>query len=238
MKAFWLILFAWLFLWGSAVAQEKKRTRLPLFVSHLSAEDAAITRRKGAPSHFFLTRVVCFHKKCRAFIGWRKGQRARQYDYTKPATLQKQATIQKDSARILPVKPLPKVPVKNKPLSPMPSRADSVIVLNELLFETNRYNLRQELYPLLDSIADYLQKESKASVTISGHTDNVGKEEYNLQLSSQRAEAVAEYLIDQNISPERLSFLGLGSAQPVQPNEILEGRKKNRRVEILIRYSR
>jgi len=120
----------------------------------------------------------------------------------------------------------------------MPSRADSVIVLNELLFETNRYNLREELYPLLDSIAEYLQKESKANVTISGHTDNVGKEEYNLQLSSQRAEAVAEYLIDQNISPERLSFLGLGSAQPVQPNETLEGRKKNRRVEILIRYTR
>jgi outer membrane protein OmpA-like peptidoglycan-associated protein len=116
------------------------------------------------------------------------------------------------------------------------SKADSTITLSDFLFEFNSYQLKQELIPTLDSIAAFLRKESKASVNVLGHTDNSGKEDYNLTLSSQRAEVVAEFLLDRGVDSERVKFMGMGSSQPVLPNDTPEGRRKNRRVEILIRW--
>jgi len=92
------------------------------------------------------------------------------------------------------------------------------------------------MIPTLDSIAAFLRIESKASVNVLGHTDNSGKEDYNLTLSSQRAEVVAEFLLDRGVDSERVNFIGKGSSQPVLPNDTPEGRRKNRRVEILIRW--
>ncbi len=116
------------------------------------------------------------------------------------------------------------------------SKSDSTITLSDFLFEFNSYQLKQELIPTLDSIAAFLRMESKASVNVLGHTDNTGKEDYNLTLSSQRAEVVAEFLLDRGVDPERVNFVGMGSSQPVLPNTTPEGRRKNRRVEILIRW--
>jgi outer membrane protein OmpA-like peptidoglycan-associated protein len=92
------------------------------------------------------------------------------------------------------------------------------------------------MIPTLDSIAAFLRMESKATVNVSGHTDNTGKEDYNLTLSSERAEVVAEFLLDRGVDPERVSSNGKGSSQPILPNNTPEGRRKNRRVEILIRW--
>ncbi len=219
--------------------QEKRKTKMPLFVSHLSEENAAVTRRKGAPKHFFLTRAICFNKKCRGFIGWRTQQRSMRYEYTKPSKQKTKLTTPFDTTRVRQDKPIKIMPVKDA-VAPAtkPVQADSIIVLSEVLFETNSYYLREELYPTLDSIANYLRKESKSTTTVSGHTDNTGKESFNLQLSSQRAEAVAEYLLDKGIDPERVNFIGFGSSVPIQPNDTPEGRRKNRRVEILIKRKR
>lgn len=220
----------------STAAQEKKRTKVPLFVSHLSEENAALTRRKGAPRHYFLSRVVCFNKKCRSFVGWRNDQRSRRYDYKQfDKKSSKQQPLQ-DTVNMLLDKPIKKIPPpKTNPKVPA-IKSDSTITLNEVLFEVNSYRLKPDLVPTLDSIANFLIKESKANVNVSGHTDNTGKEDYNLTLSSQRAEVVAEFLLDRGVDPERVSFMGMGSSQPVLPNDTVEGRKKNRRVEILIRW--
>jgi outer membrane protein OmpA-like peptidoglycan-associated protein len=220
-----------------AIGQEKRKTKMPLFVSHLSAENAAVTRRKEAPKHFFLTRVICFRKKCRAFIGWRTQQRSMRYNYKKASRFNKsKRPASNDSITVLQDKPIKKLPAKEtvKPLPTPAVKRDSIIVLNDVLFETNSYKLNKELLPKLDSISVYLKKQLRADVSISGHTDNVGKESYNLNLSSQRAEAVAEYFLDKGIPPEQVSFGGFGSAQPIATNDTLEGRRKNRRVEILI----
>ncbi len=220
----------------SGQAQEKRESKVPLFVSHLSKENAAVTRRKGAPNHFFLTRLVCFNRKCRAFIGWRDEQRSRRYDYNKASKFNSKRTPSIDTIRVKQDKPIAKMPPKEKPKATPPAAAsDSIIVLGEVLFETNSYHLREEIYTTLDSIAVFLKKESKATASISGHTDNTGKEDFNLELSSQRAEAVAEYLLDRGINPERVSFIGFGSSLPIQTNSTPEGRRKNRRVEILIK---
>jgi outer membrane protein OmpA-like peptidoglycan-associated protein len=219
-----------------AVGQEEREIKKPMLVSHLSKENAAVTRRKEAPKHFFLTRVICFRKRCRAFIGWRNEQRSHRYDYKKASRFRSnKKPIISDSIPVLQDKPIKKVPTKEsiEPVS-LPIKSDTVIVLSEVLFQSNSYKLNKELLPKLDSISVYLKKQLRAEVTISGHTDNVGTESYNLNLSSQRAEAVAEYFLDKGIAPEQVTFAGFGSVQPIATNENVEGRKKNRRVEIRI----
>jgi outer membrane protein OmpA-like peptidoglycan-associated protein len=237
MKIFWLALFLHSSIIFHATGQEKPKAKMPLFVSHVGKENAAVTRRKEAPRHFFLTRVICFRKKCRAFIGWRTQQRSMRYDYKKASRFRNgKKPASTDSIIVQQDKPIKKIPMKEtvRPLPAPPAKSDSIIVLSEVLFETNSYKLNKELLPKLDSIAAYLKKQLRAEVTIFGHTDNVGKESYNLNLSSQRAEAVAEYFLDKGIAPEQVSFAGFGSVQPIATNETPEGRRKNRRVEIRI----
>jgi outer membrane protein OmpA-like peptidoglycan-associated protein len=114
-------------------------------------------------------------------------------------------------------------------------KADSLIVLSaELLFETNKSTLRSEHFVRLNSIVDYLLLHSERSVRISGHTDNTGREAHNLTLSKQRADVVAEYLVSNGININRIETSGLGSTKPIAENTTEEGRKKNRRVELLI----
>jgi len=220
----------------SAIGQEKRKTKIPLFVSHLSVENAALTRRKGAPNHFFLTRLICFNERCRFFVGFRNEQRRNSFDNKKPSNRpRKRQTIQ-DTASLLLEKRTGNVQIPLVKQKTPGIKTDSTITLSEVLFEFNSYRLKQGMIPTLDSIAAFLRIESKASVNVLGHTDNSGKEDYNLTLSSQRAEVVAEFLLDRGVDPERVSSNGKGSSQPILPNNTPEGRRKNRRVEILIRW--
>jgi outer membrane protein OmpA-like peptidoglycan-associated protein len=113
--------------------------------------------------------------------------------------------------------------------------ADSLIILSaELLFETNKSTLRSEHFATLNSIVDYLILHPERSVKISGHTDNIGSEVHNLTLSKRRADVVAEYLVNNGVDINHIETFGLGSAKPLVVNNTDEGRKKNRRVELLI----
>lgn len=140
----------------------------------------------------------------------------------------------KDSAKkkvmpILPVDPLAPETVEAPQLE-----TDSLIVLGEVLFATNRSTLKSEQFAVLDSIVNFLIRNPALIVEISGHTDNTGKENYNIKLSTQRAAVVAEFLVDNGVNIDRVSPLGFGSSKPIAPNTTEEGRKKNRRVELLI----
>ena len=114
-------------------------------------------------------------------------------------------------------------------------KADSLIVLGaEVLFEINKSTLRSEHFATLNSIVDYLVLHPERSVKISGHSDNTGSEGHNLALSKRRAVVVAEYLVNNGVDIDRVETFGLGSAKPIVLNTTDEGRKKNRRVELLI----
>jgi outer membrane protein OmpA-like peptidoglycan-associated protein len=113
-------------------------------------------------------------------------------------------------------------------------KADSLITLNEFLFEIDSYKLKVEQLEELDSIAKFLKSHPTLEVNISGHTDNTGSERHNISLSTRRAEVVAEYLIDKGAVYDRVTYRGYGSSQPIDNNETEKGRRKNRRVEILI----
>jgi OOP family OmpA-OmpF porin len=80
-----------------------------------------------------------------------------------------------------------------------------------------------------------MQEYPATSAVIEGHTDNVGGEQYNLQLSQRRAESVRKYLIDNfNIAPDRLKAEGFGESRPIASNSTPEGREQNRRVVAVI----
>ena len=116
---------------------------------------------------------------------------------------------------------------------PGANKPGEVVLLENVLFETNKAVLLQESYESLNQLAKQLQANKSVQIEIRGHTDNVGKETKNQTLSEQRAKTVLDYLVSQGIEAKRFSYHGFGSSQPIASNETEEGRTKNRRVEFL-----
>jgi OOP family OmpA-OmpF porin len=106
------------------------------------------------------------------------------------------------------------------------------LVLHGVNFDNNEAVLRLDAYPILDEAVKGLKVWGDVDVEVAGHTDSVGTDEHNLELSQRRAEAVRAYLIGKGISADRLVAKGYGEAQPVADNDTEEGRFKNRRVEL------
>lgn len=117
------------------------------------------------------------------------------------------------------------------------TRSGNQIILNmpgNVTFDTNSANINASFYDVLNSVAIVLNEYKKTTVDVIGHTDNVGSEAYNQQLSERRARSVAEYLASQNVMPDRLLVAGRGESQPIASNATPEGRAQNRRVTIEI----
>ena len=111
----------------------------------------------------------------------------------------------------------------------------AVRLTNDILFDFNSAGLRPESQQTLRDLASNFQRYPDETVTVEGHTDNVGSPEYNQGLSERRAYSVRDYLVDQGVTPSRVSAIGFGETQPKTTNETPEGRQLNRRVEIHIR---
>jgi outer membrane protein OmpA-like peptidoglycan-associated protein len=112
--------------------------------------------------------------------------------------------------------------------------AGSTIQMKNVFFETNESTLKKESFVELDILADFLTKNKNLKVEIGGHTDNIGTEEFNLNLSLERAKSISNYLISKGIDPARMISKGYGESQPVATNDTEEGRATNRRSEIKI----
>ncbi len=123
-------------------------------------------------------------------------------------------------------------------LSEMKATLQSVenisLVLDNITFELNSYELNSVSYEELDKLINYLSENEKYKVEISAHTDNAGGDKYNLQLSNLRANSVLQYLQDKAINQERLIAIGYGESKPIVPNDTEENMAKNRRVEFKI----
>jgi outer membrane protein OmpA-like peptidoglycan-associated protein len=109
-----------------------------------------------------------------------------------------------------------------------------VLTLGDVLFETGRADLRAGSVADLDQLARFLAKYPDRTVTIEGHTDSVGGEDYNVGLSHRRAESVRSYLLRQGIDTTRIQTQGMGESVPVASNDTAGGRQQNRRVEIIV----
>ena len=101
-----------------------------------------------------------------------------------------------------------------------------------LKFDFDRADLRQESREVLSRIAGILFTSEDFAITISGHTDARGNDEYNQRLSERRARAVADYLIGAGLASERFTVEGLGQAYPVDTGDSDEAHARNRRVEL------
>ena len=121
---------------------------------------------------------------------------------------------------------------KDIPLQPIEINAS--IVLKNIFFETNKFQLDPKSQAELDKIIQLLTDNPTLKIEISGHTDNVGKPSDNLSLSNNRAKSVVTYLIGKGIASQRLVAKGYGETKPVAGNTTEEGRAKNRRTELKV----
>ncbi len=108
------------------------------------------------------------------------------------------------------------------------------IVLRGVNFDFDKATIRPDGKPVLDEAVRTLQEESDVRVSVEGHTDSVGSDAYNMRLSKERAEAVADYLTAGGIAHGRISTIGFGESKPVASNETEDGRAQNRRVEFRV----
>lgn len=104
-------------------------------------------------------------------------------------------------------------------------------VLQNIFFDVDKYDLKEKSVTELEKILKFLKENPSFKVEISGHTDNVGADAYNLQLSQRRAQSVFNYLVENGIDARRLSPRGYGASKPLALNTTEEGRQQNRRIE-------
>lgn len=105
---------------------------------------------------------------------------------------------------------------------------------SEVGFDFDSATIKPGFYSSLNKIADIMNRYPQTDIAVIGHTDSVGNPDYNLRLSLQRANSVADYLMAQGVSRSRLSTEGRGQLEPIASNQTVAGRTENRRVEIYV----
>ena len=108
------------------------------------------------------------------------------------------------------------------------------VVLRNVFFKTDSYELLPESKAEINTLIEFLNSNPSIHIELEGHTDRMGSEEYNLNLSKSRAKEVFNYLVDKGIKQERMSYQGFGYSKPVSSNDSEEGRALNRRTEFRI----
>jgi len=109
-----------------------------------------------------------------------------------------------------------------------------VLTLGDVLFASNRADLQPGAMQKLHPLVTFLNENPNRNIVIEGHTDNIGSDSYNLDLSQRRAEAVRAFLVQNGIRGTRVAAKGQGESYPVASNTTEAGRQQNRRVEIVI----
>jgi len=112
--------------------------------------------------------------------------------------------------------------------------AGSSVVLNNIFYETDSHQLRDESLVELNKVQTFLEANPSIQVEISGFTDDTGSPEHNQALSEQRAQSVVDYLVQKGIERSRLLPKGYGESNPLADNQTEEGRSRNRRTELKI----
>ncbi len=115
-----------------------------------------------------------------------------------------------------------------------PVKTGESVVLKNIFFETNSFELKKESTVELDKLVQLLKENAAMKIEIGGHTDNIGSDESNQKLSENRAKSVNDYLVKAGIVATRLSYKGYGKTKPISTNDTEEGRAQNRRTEFIV----
>jgi OmpA-OmpF porin, OOP family len=108
-----------------------------------------------------------------------------------------------------------------------------IVIHQTIYFEFNRAVIRSVSFPILNTVAQVMRDFPDITIEVQGHTDDRGRDEYNMRLSQERADAVRTYLVQQGIAPERMTARGYGETRPIDTNRTAPGRARNRRVEFV-----
>lgn len=111
----------------------------------------------------------------------------------------------------------------------------SSVVLKNIFFDTDKYDLKDKSITELQKIIRFLNENPQIRIEIGGHTDNTGSPSYNHQLSEKRALSVYNYLVNNGVIKDKLSWKGYGQSNPKASNETESGRQENRRIEFQIK---
>lgn len=112
-----------------------------------------------------------------------------------------------------------------------------VLTLDDVLFDTGKSQLKTGSQRVLDQVAEFLEENPERHVQVEGFTDSQGTDDFNLQLSQSRADAVAQAIIQRGVAAERVRARGYGEEFPVASNNSAGSRQLNRRVEIVVSNS-
>jgi outer membrane protein OmpA-like peptidoglycan-associated protein len=127
-----------------------------------------------------------------------------------------------------------------KKLEPLPiqviqhTEVGENMVLENIYFATKSATIEASSFASLNNLANQLKQQPSLVLEIQGYTDNVGSDADNLELSTQRAKSVADYLITKGVLQTQVQYHGYGNAKPIAENTTEEGRQKNRRIEIKV----
>ena len=122
----------------------------------------------------------------------------------------------------------------NKILSTRDTARGLIANLSDVLFKTGSYELLPGARERLAKVSGIVLAYPSLHLAVEGHTDSVGSDQYNQELSEQRAGAVRDYLIEQGIAADSIEARGFGKTQPIATNDTPEGRQQNRRVELVL----
>ncbi|MFT3934915.1 MAG: OmpA family protein [Chitinophagaceae bacterium] len=122
----------------------------------------------------------------------------------------------------------------HKDLYLAPIEIGQVVRLNNVFFDFDKYNLREESFAELNRVVELMKANPTLEIEMSAHTDSRGSDDYNLKLSDNRAKSVREYIVSKGVEGNRIVSHGYGETKPVADNESDDGRQLNRRVEFTI----
>ncbi len=133
-------------------------------------------------------------------------------------------------------------PIAKAAAEPPPPVEQKIIekgrVTMDVEFDTGKAIVKPAYYKEIEAVADVLKKYPDLKIVVEGHTDNVGGEKYNLNLSQKRAEAIKAVMVQKfNIEASRITAKGFGFSNPLADNSTKEGRQQNRRVEAAVEYT-
>ena len=118
----------------------------------------------------------------------------------------------------------------------LPKKDEEIVkkAYDNLTFASGKDVILESSFSSLNDLAEYLNKIPALSISIEGHTDSQGNEDYNQKLSSSRANSVKRYLVGKGVAENRIKAVGYGEIRPIADNKTSQGREKNRRVEFII----
>ena len=113
-------------------------------------------------------------------------------------------------------------------------KKDAKLNLSDIYFASNSFVVSPESFVEIDKLVKFMKKNPSVSARLEGHTDSVGSDVYNMNLSMNRCASVKKYMVEKGIDETLLEVIGFGETKPIADNATAEGRDKNRRLEFVI----